>query len=145
MAAPENCKIQWSITGSVMLNLYATDEAESARLLTAAEAQIAAARELSAQITGQRAHDVAVNTVVTTLPGATVVPAPVAAPAPVVPTAPAPVAAPPVQATAAPMCGHGMPAKYIAGGIAKQSGKPYPAFYACALDRDNQCKFRQTA
>jgi hypothetical protein len=144
MAAPENCKIQWSITNNVMLNIYATDEAESARLLTAAEPQIPAARELSAQLTGQRPHDVAVNTVLTTIPGATVV-APVAAPAPVVPTAPAPVAAPPVQTTAAPVCGHGVPAKYIAGGIAKQSGKPYPAFYACAMDRDNQCKFRQTA
>jgi N-methylhydantoinase B/oxoprolinase/acetone carboxylase alpha subunit len=44
----------------------------------------------------------------------------------------------------APNCDHGNPAKYIKGGISK-AGKPYGAFWACALDRDHQCGFRQTA
>lgn len=46
--------------------------------------------------------------------------------------------------TNAPTCEHGQPAKYVKGGISK-AGKPYSAFWACAMDRESQCSFRQTA
>lgn len=42
-----------------------------------------------------------------------------------------------------PMCKHGLPAKYVQGGIAKSTGRPYKAFWACSLDRSQQCDFRQ--
>lgn len=59
------------------------------------------------------------------------------------------VAAPPVStvpmAGAGPICEHGRPAKKIASGISKASGKPYGAFYACNEERGQQCNFRATA
>lgn len=58
----------------------------------------------------------------------------VQAPPPVAPVAP--------PAAAGPVCDHGEPAKYVPGGVAKASGKPYRAFYACARGRDQQCGFR---
>jgi hypothetical protein len=42
----------------------------------------------------------------------------------------------------APMCQHNMPAKYVQGGISK-TGRPYKAFWACAMPREQQCSFRQ--
>lgn len=42
-------------------------------------------------------------------------------------------------------CKHGQPAKIVAAGVVKtgpNAGKSYPAFYACPLDRDEQCDFR---
>lgn len=41
----------------------------------------------------------------------------------------------------APVCKHGMAAKHVPGGIAK-SGRPYRAFWACAMPREQQCDFR---
>lgn len=58
-------------------------------------------------------------------------------------------AAPPTStvpmAGAGPICEHGKPAKKIAAGISKASGKPYGAFYACNEERGQQCNFRATA
>lgn len=42
----------------------------------------------------------------------------------------------------APMCDHGMPAKFVQGGISKSTGRPYRAFWACAMPREQQCRFR---
>lgn len=77
------------------------------------------------------------------------------------PQMPAPLPAPPQQvpyspqgapsgvsgaapSQAGPVCNHGQPAKYVNGGVNK-SGKPYRAFWACAMDRDHQCDFRANA
>ena len=40
------------------------------------------------------------------------------------------------------LCEHGNPMKLIPAGIAKASGKPYKAFYACASERGQQCNSR---
>lgn len=57
--------------------------------------------------------------------------------------------APPAQAPApagpAPTCDHGLPAKFVPGGISQKSRQPYPAFWACAQDRALQCSFRANA
>lgn len=45
----------------------------------------------------------------------------------------------------APTCDHGMPAKYVKGGISSKTGRPYPAFWACAMPRGQECRFRVTA
>jgi hypothetical protein len=67
--------------------------------------------------------------------------APVGLPAqPVAPPAAGGVPTPPN----APNCEHGLPAKYVKGGVSK-AGRPYSAFWACAQPRESQCSFRQTA
>lgn len=43
-----------------------------------------------------------------------------------------------------PVCQHGIPAKYVAAGISR-AGKPYKAFWACSLDKEQDCRFRQDA
>lgn len=43
----------------------------------------------------------------------------------------------------APVCEHGLPAKYVQGGVSRSSGRPYKAFWACSLTKEHQCKFRQ--
>lgn len=68
-----------------------------------------------------------------------------------VPVAP-PAQQPPAYAPQAPaypqpaggehLCEHGQPMKLIPAGIAKASGKPYKAFYACAQPRGQQCNSR---
>jgi hypothetical protein len=50
----------------------------------------------------------------------------------------------PMQQGNAPTCQHGLPAKYVQGGMSK-TGRPYRAFWACPLDRDQQCRFRADA
>jgi hypothetical protein len=39
------------------------------------------------------------------------------------------------------VCKHGEPAKFVAAGVSKKTGKPYRAFYACAR-RSDECDFR---
>jgi hypothetical protein len=62
-----------------------------------------------------------------------------------------PVAVPPAGAPPAgpsvtpPVCAHGLPAKFIPGGIGKKTNRPYTAFWACAQDQQFQCDFRQQA
>lgn len=51
-------------------------------------------------------------------------------------------ATPPAGGGDAPLCEHGSPAKLIPAGIAKSTGKPYRAFYACAQARGQQCEFK---
>ena len=43
-----------------------------------------------------------------------------------------------------PNCQHGIPAKYVPGGMSK-TGRPYRAFLACSMPREQQCSFRQDA
>lgn len=74
------------------------------------------------------------------------VPATVVAETPAVAPAQAVAAPQPVAATStAPVCDHGLPAKLVPAGISRATNRPYPAFYACANDRANQCGFKQTA
>lgn len=44
--------------------------------------------------------------------------------------------------TPSPVCKHGEPAKFVAAGVSKTTGKPYRAFYACARSKVDQCDFR---
>lgn len=67
-------------------------------------------------------------------------PAWAAAPAALPPAAP--VAAP--QAAAGHLCDHGYQMKLIPPGVSKNTGKPYPGFYACPLDKAQQCGKRVT-
>ena len=82
----------------------------------------------------------AVANVQAQMPAAVVTPTPAAAPAQAA-AAPQPVAA----TSSAPICDHGLPAKLVPAGISRNTNKPYPAFFACANDRANQCGFKQTA
>jgi hypothetical protein len=52
-----------------------------------------------------------------------------------------PVQAQPAAQPQAPMCGHGQ-RRFVAAGVARGSGKPYPAFWACPADRSDpgKCK-----
>lgn len=43
----------------------------------------------------------------------------------------------------APVCEHGLPAKYVPGGVSNTTGRAYKAFWVCSLTREHQCKFRQ--
>lgn len=52
-------------------------------------------------------------------------------------------ATPTVTAPTAPLCDHNEPAKYVAGGISRSTNRPYQAFWACARQREYQCKWRQ--
>lgn len=59
---------------------------------------------------------------------------------------PPPAGAPPAAPTApAPTCNHGLPAKFVAGGVSKKTNRPYSAFWACSQDQAYQCDFRQQA
>lgn len=60
-------------------------------------------------------------------------PQPPAQPAPSYPQQPG------AQQGALPLCDHGQPMKLVPAGISKASGKPYPAFWACAQARGQQC------
>lgn len=51
----------------------------------------------------------------------------------------------PAGQPAGPVCHHGSPAKLVPAGVSKSTGRPYRGFYACAMDRANQCDFRQQA
>lgn len=54
---------------------------------------------------------------------------------------PTPPATPPAGGDA-PICEHSLPAKLVPAGIAKATGKPYRAFYACPQPRGQQCDFK---
>ena len=135
MSAPDTTLIQLnfkSVHGG-LFNIYATNVPEAKELVTAFRA------ELLQEIYDTEVAFSAAQALAST-------PAPAAqgsAPAPAAPTVP--VAAAPPPATAAgdvPMCEHGTPAKLVPAGIAKASGKPYRAFYACSQPRATQCNFK---
>lgn len=75
----------------------------------------------------------------------TVIPDPLATkPTPPAPVRPAKSAAAPVVSNApvgvAPSCEHG-PMRYVKGGVAKSTGKGYPAFWSCSMPKgQGQCK-----
>lgn len=137
MSAPDTTVIQLnfkSVHGG-LFNIYATTVPEAKELVTAFRDELL-----------QEIYDTEVAfTAAQALAGT---PAPAAqgtAPAPAAPNVP--VAAAPPPATAAgdvPMCEHNQPAKLVPAGIAKSSGRPYRAFYACAQPRATQCNFKAT-
>lgn len=122
MSAPETTVYQHNFkVNNDLHNVYAANGAESVELLnTFAEDVLPAI--------------MAVNEKIRAL-GAIVAPAASSA------SAAAP-ATPPAGDGAAPLCEHGSPAKLIPAGIAKSTGKPYRAFYACAQQRGMQCNFK---
>ena len=69
-------------------------------------------------------------------PGTTTAPSRTAAPAAAPPVRPATSSVP--AAGGPPSCPHG-PMKFVEGGFSRKTGRPYPAFYACA-SRDPACK-----
>jgi hypothetical protein len=75
----------------------------------------------------------------------TVIPDPLASkPAPPAPVRPAThnYGPPPVSNAptgVAPSCAHG-PMRFVPGGISKNTGKGYPAFYSCPAPKGEQCK-----
>lgn len=59
---------------------------------------------------------------------------------------PPPTGAQPAAPTApAPVCAHGLPAKFIPGGVSIKTKRPYGAFWACAQEQAFQCDFKQSA
>ena len=68
-----------------------------------------------------------------------------AAAQPAPPTAPPATAQPAAPTAPAPICNHGLPAKFVPGGVSKKNNRPYSAFWACSQDQAYQCDFRQQA
>jgi hypothetical protein len=69
--------------------------------------------------------------------------APAAAQPQAAPTPP-PAGAPPAgPSVTPPVCAHGLPAKFVAGGVSKKTNRPYKAFWACGQEQAYQCDFRQ--
>lgn len=125
-ASPEGTVFQanFKTPAGALLNVYAQNGAEFVELLDAFESfipKIAAVEGL--------------------LGGASVVARPTQQPVQATAAA-APVA--PV-ATGGPVCNCGNPAKLVPAGVAKATGRPYNAFYACASPRGSQCDFRAQA
>jgi hypothetical protein len=110
-----------------LLNVYATNGGEFGELLDAFEAHISKIASIESLLG-------AASTVAATVP---------VAPPSQQPAAPAP-SAPPAPGGEQ-LCNCGQPAKLIPAGVAKSTGKPYRAFYACAQPRGSQCDFRLTA
>ena len=133
MSAPDTTVIQLnfkSVHGG-LFNIYATNVPEAKELVQAFRAELLQEiydTEVAFSATQAMAAPAA--------PAATPTSTPVAA---ATPPAAAPGAAP---AGDAPLCEHGQPAKLVPAGIAKASGKPYRAFYACSQPRATQCSFK---
>ena len=132
MSAPDTTVYQFNFKDNVtgnLHNIYATNGQEAIELLEAFERDIL-----------PKLHDVQAKIAATTAVATTPNPAPAqAAPS----SAPVAAATPPAAATGdAPLCDHGQPAKLVPAGIAKASGKPYRAFYACSQPRATQCNFK---
>lgn len=123
MSAPESTKLQINFKSpkGTLINLYADDAAELSSMLTVIT-------EMAAEVEAAEAALGAVAAVAAQLGNGGRPPMPVAAP-----TGPAP------------NCEHGIAAKFVPPGISKASGRPYKGFYACAMDRESQCAFKQTA
>jgi hypothetical protein len=129
MSAPDNCAVQINIKtpSGALLNIYATNVAEAQEIVEAVQENLVAPVAALEQA----------------LHGATTV----AQGLPLAPAAqqPSPPPARPLPATPQPpagnvLCDHGLPAKIVPGGISKTTGQPYGAFYACPMDRGQQCK-----
>lgn len=130
MTAPSNTVIQVNVktpAGS-LLNIYAESIPEAKELVEAFQEELVSSIAALEQAVGAA--------------GAVAASLPLAPQQPSAPVAAAPAAAP---AAGGPMCDHGQPAKLVPAGVSKASGKPYPAFYACAMDRANQCNFKAQA
>lgn len=130
MSAPDTTVYQFNFKDNVtgnLHNIYATNGQEAIELLEAFERDIL-----------PKLHDVQAKIAATTAVATTPAPAQ-AAPS----STPAVAATPPAAAAGdAPLCEHGVPAKLVPAGIAKASGKPYRAFYACSQPRATQCNFK---
>lgn len=127
--APDSTAIQFNFKtpNGGLHNIYATSVPEAIELLDAFRDELVGAIfDVEQKITA--AYNVAHT------------PAPAVA-APTQPTyqQQAPQAAP---AEGGHLCEHGQPMKLIPAGIAKATGKPYKAFYACAQPRGQQCNSR---
>lgn len=131
MTAPADTvfQVNFKTPAGSLLNIYASNGGELDELLEAFEGFIPKITAIESLLTG--ASNVA-RTVPVAPPTqqATATAAPAAAPAP---------------AGNEVLCEHGQPAKLIAAGVSKATGKPYRAFYACAQPREAQCNFRLTA
>lgn len=127
MSAPDTTVIQLnfkSVHGG-LFNIYATNVPEAKELVKAFRDELL-----------QEIYDTEVAFSATQ---ALAAPAPAATPT----STPAVAATPPAAAAGdAPLCEHGVPAKLVPAGIAKASGKPYRAFYACSQPRATQCNFK---
>jgi len=125
MSAPDTTVFQFNFKDPQgnLHNIYATNGEEAVELLDAFQANILSK----------------VFEVQTAIQAVTAVAAPARPAAPA--TSPS-VATPPAPDGDAPLCEHGVPAKLVPAGIAKATGKPYRAFYACAQPRATQCNFR---
>jgi len=137
MSAPDTTVYQFNfkdnMTGNLH-NIYATNGQEAIELLEVFEQDIL-----------PKLYDVQVKIAATTAVATTPAPAPAqAAPSstPVAAATPPAAAAGAAPAGDAPLCEHGVPAKLVPAGIAKASGKPYRAFYACSQPRETQCNFK---
>lgn len=121
-------QISFKTAGQTMINLRGTTKEE----LTAG---LEIAQELAADITTTEA-------VLGVLQPVKAHAAPAAQGAPTPPPATAQPAGP---SAPAPVCAHGLPAKFVAGGVSKRTNRPYSAFWACAQEQAYQCDFRQQA
>lgn len=132
MTAPANTAYQanFKTPSGALLNVYAENGAEFDELLDAFEGFIPKIAAIESLLTG--AGNVA---------QAAAVARPTQQPAPQEAPAPAAIGTP----ADGPVCDHGLPAKFIAAGVSKSTGRPYRAFYACAQDRNNQCQFKLSA
>lgn len=119
--------------GGTLFNIYAQNGAEFSELLDASEDFIAKIAAVEGSLT---AASIAARGV-----GA----APAAQQPPAAPAQQGYQSAPPAQ-SAAPvgehLCDHGQPMRLVPAGIAKATGKPYKAFYACSQPRGQQCTSR---
>lgn len=133
MTAPDTTAYQanFKTPNGTLINVYADNGAEFGELLEGLEDHVAkiAALESTLAAAGTAAR------------------LPLAAPSQQ-PAQPAPQQAPPAQAWGNPpaeqqqqghLCDHGEPMRLVAAGVSKATGKPYPAFYACARSRAESC------
>lgn len=132
MPAPETTVYQASFKtpAGTLLNIYATTGPEFSELLDAFDEYVAKIAAVESSLS--QASAVAQRVPL--------------APAPQQPAQPAPQQAPPAQAWGAPaeqpaghLCDHGEPMRLVPAGVSKGTGKPYPAFYACARPRAESC------
>lgn len=123
-------QISFKTAGQTMINLRGTTKEELS-------AGLEIAQELAADIS-------TTETVLGALQPVGAHRAPAAA-QPAVPTPPPATAQPAAPTAPAPTCDHGLPAKFVAGGVSKKNNRPYSAFWACSQDQAYQCNFRQQA
>jgi hypothetical protein len=112
----------------MLINLRAQDGAELDLLLDAVSQRLAALVDLEKTVEGMAVIKDA-------FPQSTVVGTT---------AAPRPVQAAPTQGTPECACGGG-PMRFVPAGIAKSTGRPYKAFYACPKPQGQACQNKVTA